>query len=165
MTLASLGGTAATGALDFFASGGVDIDFDATFVVQMLVFTALIFILKPLLFEPVLGLFEERERRTEGARGEAREMQERAGKLLVEYEAELERINRVAAEERDRTRSETARLEGEILAEARAAASKVVDEGRARITEETRKIQFELGRESERIAREIATQVLGREVR
>ena len=165
MTLAFLGGAAELGALDFFASGGVDIDFDLTFVVQMVVFTALIIILKPLLFEPVLGLFEEREKRTDGARAEARQMQERAGELLVEYEAELERVNRVAAEERDRSRAETARLEAEILTEARAASTKIVDEGRARIEEEIHSIRFDLGRESERLARDIAAQVLGREVR
>lgn len=165
MTLAFLGGAAELGTLDFFASGGVNIDFDLTFIAQMVVFAALVVVLRPLLFDPVLGLFEERERRTDGARAEARQMQERAGELLVEYETELERVNRVAAEERDRSRAETARLEGEILAEARAAAAKIVDEGRARIEEEVHSIKFDLGRESERLAHDIASSVLGREVR
>jgi F-type H+-transporting ATPase subunit b len=165
MTLAFLGGAARSGTLDFFASGGVNIDFDLTFIGQMVVFAALVFALKPLLFDPVLGLFEEREKRTEGARAEARQMQERAGELLVEYETELERVNRVAAEERDRIRAETAKLEAEILAEARAVSTKIVEQGRARIEQEIRSIRFDLGKESERLARDIATRVLGREVR
>ena len=71
-------------------------DFDLTFVLQMLLFAALIVVLRPLLFEPVLRVFEERERRTEGARAEARQMQEEAGELLSRYEGELARVHEVA---------------------------------------------------------------------
>jgi F-type H+-transporting ATPase subunit b len=165
MTLAFLGGATDTAALEFFASSGVNIDFDLTFVGQMVVFAALVVVLEPLLFRPVLNLFEEREKRTEGARAEARDMQARAGELLVKYETELERINRVAAEERDRARSETARLEAEILDEARASATEIVEQGRAQIHDEVNKIRFDLGKASERLATEIAGRVLGREVR
>jgi F-type H+-transporting ATPase subunit b len=52
------------------------IDFDLTFVLQMLLFAALIVVLRPLLFDPVLRVFEEREKRTDGARQSARQMQE-----------------------------------------------------------------------------------------
>src|SRR5688572_28033314 len=59
------------------ASGGsaVPLDIDLTFTLQMLLFAVLIVVLKPLLFDPALKIFEERERRTDGARAEAREMQ------------------------------------------------------------------------------------------
>jgi F-type H+-transporting ATPase subunit b len=144
--------------------GGVSVDFDRSFLGQMAVFATLLLVLKPLLFDPVLRVFEERERRTEGARATARELQEQAGELLRRYEVEIERVHRVAAEERDKIRAETARLEAEILAEARAAAAKILEEGRARISEEVHAVQFDLGRQSERLAREIAARVLGREV-
>lgn len=139
-------------------------DLDLTFVGQMVIFATLIVILKPLLFDPVLGLFQERERRTDGARAEARRMQEKAGELLREYEHEMEKVHRVAAEERDKMRAETARLEARELTEARALATKIVDEGRQRIAEEIHEIKFDLGRSSERLARDIAGRVLGREV-
>jgi hypothetical protein len=51
------------------------------------------------------------------------------------------------------------------MAEARALAAKIVDEGRERLQEEIHSIRFELGRDSERLARDIAARVLGREVR
>src|SRR6185503_15414388 len=98
--------------------GAVTIDFARTFVVQMILFGFLILVLKPLLFDPVLKVFEEREKRTEGARAEAREMQEEAGELLTRYEKKMEQVNQVAAEERERIRTETAKLEAEILGEA-----------------------------------------------
>jgi len=140
------------------------IDFDLTFVGQMVVFAALFFLLQPLLFEPVLRLFEERERRTDGAKAAAREMQEKAGELLRRYEQELEKVHRVAAEERDRMRAESARLEAEEMRAARELSAKIVDEGRERIEEEIHSIRFELGRNAERLARDIAGRVLGREV-
>lgn len=164
--LASLGASAySDAASNLVAAGGVNIDFDLTFLVQMVIFGALAIVLKPLLFDPVLKLFQERERRTEGARAEAREMQEKAGELLRRYEQEIERVNRFAAEERDRVRAETAKVEAEILQEARATAGKIVQEGRDKMQREINAIQFDLGRQAEKLARDIATSVLGREVR
>jgi F-type H+-transporting ATPase subunit b len=152
------------GALMESSGGAVNVDLDLTFVGQMVVFATLIVILKPLLFDPVLGLFQERERRTEGARAEARRMQEKAGELLREYEREMEKVHRVAGEERDKMRAETVRLEARELSEARALAAKIVEEGRQRVAEEIHEIKFDLGRNSERLARDIAARVLGREV-
>ncbi len=147
------------------ASGGaVNIDFDRSFIAQMVVFGALILILKPLLLDPVLALFAERERRTEGARAEARKMQEDAGELLRRYKHELDKVQRVAAEERDKMRAETARLEAEQLAEARRVSAQILEDGRQKIEEEIHAVRFELGRSSERLARDIAGRVLGREI-
>jgi F-type H+-transporting ATPase subunit b len=137
-------------------------DFDLTFVLQMLVFASLIVVLRPLLFEPVLRVFEEREKRTEGARGSAREMQERAGELLSRYERELAKVHEVARQERDRARAETARTEAELMVQARDSANAIVEQGRERIERERRQIEFDLGRESERLAHNVAEVVLGR---
>src|SRR2546422_537873 len=57
------------------AAPAVNIDFDLTFIGQMVIFAALIVVMKPLLLDPVLGLFEEREKRTDGAKAAARVMQ------------------------------------------------------------------------------------------
>jgi len=80
------------------------------------------------------------------------------------YQRELERVNRVAAEERDRMRAETTKLEAEILGEARQAAARIIEDGRRQIAAEKTRVQFEVGRESERIANELAERVLGRGV-
>jgi len=146
-------------------AGGVSIDIDKTVIVQAVIFALLVVILKPLLFDPVLKVFEEREKRTEGARAEARAMQEKAGALLRQYEKQLEKVNQVATQEREHLRTETAKLEGEILGEAREVAQKVVEDGRGKIRGEVSKIRFDLGRQSEQLARDIAERVLGREVR
>ncbi len=123
----------------------------------------LILILKPLLFDPMLKVAGLREQLTEGKRRTARELEEKAGELLTRYEAELSRVSQAAAQERDKTRLETAKLEAQIMNEARAAAAKIVDDGRRRIATEVNAIRFDLGNQSERLAGDIATRVLGRE--
>ena len=144
-------------------AGGVSLDFDNTLVFQILIFVLLMFLLEPLLFRPVLRVFALREERTVGAKAQARELDERAGEIYQRYQRELECVNRVAAEERDRIRAETAKVEAEILREARATTSRVVEDGRKQIATEISRIRFDLGRESQRLSQDIVTRVLGRE--
>lgn len=141
----------------------IDLDFNNVVVFQAVIFVFLIVVLKPLLFDPMLKVFGLREERTEGARETARQLEEQAGELLTRYEAELTRVNQAAAAERDRLRVETTKLEAQILNEARTAAAKIVEDGRRRIETEVNAIRFELGKQSERLASDIATRVLGRE--
>ena len=144
-------------------AGGVSLDFDNTLVFQIFIFVALMFLLEPLLFRPVLRVFALREERTVGAKAQARELDERAGEIYQRYQRELERINRVAAEERDRMRAETAKVEAEILRDARVATTRLVEDGRKQIATEISQIRFDLGRESQRLSEDIVTRVLGRE--
>ena len=146
------------------SEGGVTLDFDMTFVAQMVIFAIFIIIVKPLLFDPLMKLFEERERRTEGAKVLARRMDERAGELLRRYESELDAVRRVAGEERDKLRAEAQRLEAQILADARAEAAKLVEEGKKKLDVERKTIRAELSARAPQIAKDIASRVLGREL-
>jgi F-type H+-transporting ATPase subunit b len=150
---------------NLFASGGVNVDFDLTFLAQFLLFTMFVIVIKPLLFDPLLKVFEERERRTEGAKQKARVMDERAGELLQRYEAELDKVRREANVERDRLRAETARLEAQIMAEARAETARIIDTGKTRIAAEVGELRKELVASRPALAAEIAERVLGREVK
>ncbi|HYP75086.1 MAG TPA: ATP synthase F0 subunit B [Polyangiaceae bacterium] len=145
-------------------AGGVPLDFDRTVLLQIVVFAVLIVVLKPLLFDPVLKVFSLREERTEGARATARELQEKAGELLQRYEKELERVKQVAADERERLRSETSKLEAEILNEARVATTRIVEEGRRKIEAEVNAIRIAVGAESEKVAQMIVERVVGQGV-
>jgi F-type H+-transporting ATPase subunit b len=156
--------TYAVGSVLALSAGGVELDFNRSVILQMAVFALLILILKPLLFDPMLRVFALREERTEGEKRNARELLEKAGELLKRYEAELERVNQAAAQERERIRAETARLEAEILREARDVTNRILEDGRRKIEAEVNRIRFDLGRESERLAHQIESQLLGREV-
>src|SRR5258708_26165541 len=128
MTSHLLSATDSTGLLfaGMSSEGGVTLDFDMTFVLQMVIFAVFVIIMKPLLFEPLMKLFEERERRTEGAKVLARRMDERAGELLRRYETELDAVRRPPAEERDKMRADAQRLEAQILAQTPAQAPTIL---------------------------------------
>ena len=140
------------GALSYirlFASGDINVDFDLSFLAQCVLFTFFVVLLKPLLFDPLMKVFEEREKRTEGAKAEAREMDKQAADLLTKYEAEIEKIRREAGREREELRAESA---------------KILDAGKARIAAEMETLRAELSQQTPLLAAEIASKVLGREV-
>jgi F-type H+-transporting ATPase subunit b len=145
-------------------AAAISVDFDLTFLAQFVLFATFIVVLRPLLFDPLLKVFEEREKRTEGAKLEAREMDAKAGDLLTRYEAELEKVRREASIERDKLRDETKALEAKIMAEARAESARILETGKARITAEVELLRKELREGQPQLAAEIASRVLGREV-
>ena len=146
------------------SGGGVDVDINWTFAAQLVLFVLLFLVLKPLLFDPMLRLFEERERRIEGAKNEAREMYKEADEKFAKYEAELVGVKREAGEERDKLRADGQRREQAILAKVRAETNALLEEGKAKIAKDGEGLRKELDATSQALAREIASRVLGREV-
>ena len=142
----------------------ISVDFDATFIAQFILFTAFILVLRPLLFDPLLKVFAERERRTEGARDKARIMDAKAGELLQRYEAELDKVRVEANLERERLRREAKEIEGKIMDEARADVTRILDGGKARIAAEVEQMKKDLSEAQSVHAADIASRVLGREV-
>jgi F-type H+-transporting ATPase subunit b len=142
----------------------VTVDFDKSVFLQMILFSLLIIVLKPLLFDPMLRVFALREEKTEGAKAEARAMQERAAEILLNYEKEVARVRAEATTERDNLRKETARVEAEILEQARAASEKIVSEGRAKLESEIAGLTSDLEKQTVALANELSRQVVGREL-
>ncbi|MBW2528540.1 MAG: H(+)-transporting ATPase [Deltaproteobacteria bacterium] len=146
------------------ASGGVSVDADVTVLAQLVMFTGFIVLMKPLIFDPLLRLFEERERRTAGAIAEAREMDEEAINLKRDYDAKFDGIRREASLERERLRGENSKLEAEMMTSARDAVATTLDQGKAKVEDEIGRIRAELADQRQSLAAEIASRVLGREV-
>lgn len=144
------------------SGGGVNVDFDRAVVLQFLAFILLFLLIKPLLIDPFLKVMEEREKRTDGAKTDARKMDERAGEIFQRYEAELKKVREVAAQEREKLRVEGQKLEGRVLEDARQQSSKITGEGKELIAAEADKIRKELAGSTSAIATEIVGRVLGR---
>lgn len=156
-----------TGALEELigsASGGVVVDLDVTFVGQIVLFILLFLVLKPMLFDPMLKLFEERERRTGGAKDDARQLYADADEKMAQYEAQVTVVKQKAGDERDRIRQEGQKREQAILTRVRTETDAMLHGGRTRIQDEREKLKTELGTLSTQLARDIAARVLGREV-
>jgi F-type H+-transporting ATPase subunit b len=142
----------------------VTVDFDATVAAQAVLFVLLLLVLKPLLFDPMLKLFEEREKRIIGAKLQARRLDEASAGALAKYEAEMQRARAVGNTERDRMRAEGSKQENEILAKVRQSTSKTLEEGRKKLAGEVATVRTSLGREASALGRELAGRVLGRQV-
>ena len=146
-----------------FASA-IQLEINAVFIAQFVLFGLFVSLLKPLLFDPLLRVFEERERRTEGAKKKAREMDAEAGKLLQQYETAMAQVRREAGVERERLRAETAKLEARIMAEARAETALIIERGKARIAVEVAELRRQLEARKPEFEAQIASRILDREV-
>src|SRR4051812_40823678 len=144
--------------------GAVNVDLDASLVVQIGLFILLLVILKPLLFDPMLKLFEERERKIEGTRREATKEDERSAKALAKYEGVLAKAREAGNLERDQLRAEGQKREAEILALVRAQTAATLEEGRKSIANEAKAARSALDTEATVLGQAIAGRVLGREV-
>lgn len=142
----------------------VTVDLDKSVLIQMALFSVLIVVLKPLLFDPMLRVFALREERTDGAKAEARAMQEKAADILGNYEKQLAEVRAQAAAERESLRKETAELEASILVEARSATETILSEGRERIAREVGELSTELENREAELSARIGSRVLGREL-
>ena len=147
------------------ASSAVNIDLDITAVIHFVLFAAFVLLMKDLVFEPLMKVFDERERRTAGAIERAREMDEEAIELKQEYEEKIEGIRREAASDRERIRSNVKRLELEMMAATRERVGKTMQSGMASIHADAKKIRQDLTAQQGQLAGDIASRVLGREVK
>jgi F-type H+-transporting ATPase subunit b len=146
------------------ASSAVNVDLDATFVLQLLFFAAFAVVMKDLIFDPLLRVFDAREQMSEGAIVEAREMDEQAIELKQEFDGKLEGVRREAAVDRERIRTNVKKVESELLGEARETMQERLGAGMAKLDVEVADIRGELETQRRTLAAEIATRVLGRDV-
>jgi F-type H+-transporting ATPase subunit b len=145
--------------------GGVEVDFAlGPIAIQIGLFVLLWLVLRPALFDPMLKLFEEREKRIEGAKVLARKTDEASAGALSKYEAEMAKARAAANVERDKLRSEGVRAENEILGRVRAHTAKSLEEGRGRMTSELAVARGQLRKDVQALAKDLAGRVLGREV-
>jgi F-type H+-transporting ATPase subunit b len=145
------------------ASGGaIDVDLDLTVFVQFGLFIVLLLVLKPVLFDPMLKLFEERERRIEGARAAGLKLDRESAEAQTKYEAAMQRARQSAGAERDKLRAEGQKAENEILAAVRAETGKTLEDGRKALASEVERTRSELQGKAHELGQTLAAQVLGR---
>jgi F-type H+-transporting ATPase subunit b len=157
---------AASAVASVFASKGqaITVDIDGTVFVQVALFIVLLLILKPVLFDPMLKLFEEREKRILGAKVQARKLDEGAVGALTKYETEMQHARAAGNSERDKLRAEGVKTENELLAKVRASTAETLETGRKRLAEEVVSARATLTADAGALARDLASRVLGRQV-
>jgi F-type H+-transporting ATPase subunit b len=137
---------------------------DKTLVIQIIVFVAAIFVLNSLLFKPLLGLMEKREQLTTGTIGEAKELEQKVGQIIGEYNARLNEARAKALEERNEIRREAQAAAEDIIRKAREEAQILLEEAKGKLASETKEIKEKIRSDIEVLAREMASRILGKEV-
>jgi F-type H+-transporting ATPase subunit b len=146
------------------APQAIQVDFDETFLVQLVLFVALTLALKPLLFDPMLKLFEVREKLIDGAKAEARRIDEQSASALGRYEAEMAKARAKGSAERDRVRAEGVKREQQIMSSVKESTARLLEEGKRAARGEAERARAGLRVASDELAQELAARVLGRKV-
>ncbi|MFW5876695.1 MAG: ATP synthase F0 subunit B [Myxococcota bacterium] len=147
-----------------FLLSGALIDLDGTLVVQLVLFFIAFGVLYPLVFKPMVAMFEAREEAIDGARAEARSKEQQAREKADKFEQEMHDIRVSASAERERLRQEGQKLERTILERVRQETQKQANEADERIQTEARRVRSDMESNIPQLARQIASKLLGREV-
>ena len=145
-------------------SEGSIIDLDGTIWIQLGLFGIAFFLLRPLVFRPMIALFEARENAIEGAKLEALRLQDEAAAESEEFDEEMRRLRLQAGEERDRLRAEGKRLERTVLDRVREETDKQLAEADKQLATEASKLRNEINASVPLLAKQIASKLLNREV-
>ena len=151
-------------ALGVLLSGGSVIDLDATLFVQMGIFFIAFFIMKSLVFKPVMSLFDARDQAIEGSRADAKRMESEAADKRQQFEGELRKVSAAANEEREKLRNEAQRLARQLTEQARQQAAESQKSAKERLDEQAAEVRERALSEVPALARQIATKLLGRSV-
>ncbi len=151
--------------LTVFLSSGSLIDLDGTFFVQLIIFGLAYVVLRTFVFKPIMATLDAREEAIEGARRDARTYEQEALDKEAEFDQELRRVRLAAGDDREQLRAEAKELETTLLEKVRSETQSMLDEADEKLTAEYNRARKAIEDETPELARSIASQLLGRELR
>jgi len=145
-------------------AGGSPVDLDGSVFVQLAIFVIAFFILRSLVFKPVMTLFEAREQAMEGSRRDAEQMERDADKKRELFETELRTVRQKANEDRDRLRGQAQQLARELTEKARRENAATFSSAKAQLEVEAGDARGKALADAPALARQIVEKLLGRSV-
>ncbi len=141
------------------------INVDATLFINIGLWIFLFVALRGLLWAPMIKLISAREAGMQGSRDKAGSLQTDAKGIKAEYDQALKGAREQASLAKDKLRADGKKKEAEILAAARETTQATLDTQRANLRSQSETLRSEIRASVPQIASEIASKVLGREVR
>ena len=135
---------------------------DGTLVIHIAIIITMVFVLNRLLFRPVGRTLKEREARTRGRTGEAREIIQRVKESLSRYENSLRRARAEGYGLLEQQQSEANAERQRKIAALRREVEGLLDKEKGEISAQAERARETLRDEAERVATSIRTQVLRR---
>ena len=154
----------ASSAFGVLLSGGSPIDLDGSMFVQMGIFFIAFLILRSLVFQPVMRVFDAREAAVGGAKREAESMEHDAHEKREHFEHEMRKVRAEANEKRDALRSETQAAAREITEKARTESANAVAAGKAKLDAEAAQASAAAQAQIPVLAKQITDKLLNRSV-
>jgi len=145
--------------------GGGLISVDKSLIVQVVNFLILLFILKRILYKPLLAKMEERTATIQKALDEAKEARAAAAKQQEENEARLRAAYAEAAVVREQALKEAAEESRKHIEAAQAQSRKMVEDTKAQLDAEVRRAREELRREVGDLAVAVAEKLMRKSLR
>jgi len=140
------------------------ISIDFTIVIQFVNFFLLIFLLNMILYRPLRKLLEERRATIEGGHGRAQDLESQIEEKMARYQERLQEARSKGAQERATLRGEAQAEEAKLLGVAREKALEKIQQMNGKIADEASAARADLKKETEAMAAEVASKVLGREL-
>lgn len=138
------------------------IKIDWTLGLQIVNFLLLLFLLNTVLYRPIRAILAKRKETVEGDNNRARELQQQVDEKMARYQEQLQEARIKGNEERAVLRASAAREEAEIVGAAHAIASERMQQIKSQVGEEAVAAREALRRDSEQLAGQVATRILGR---
>jgi F-type H+-transporting ATPase subunit b len=140
------------------------VSLDYTILIQMANFILLIFILRKLLYIPILGIMNERKERMEESDGEVKRLKQEVEQKFSEYEEKVRLAKLDAMAQRNAIVKEGADLAKGVVETIRSEIPALMEQFNARMGMEVEAARAVLRSQSRKISLEIAEKVLGRSI-
>lgn len=141
------------------------ISIDWTILVQFVNFLVLMAVLNMLLFRPLRNAMSARQDAVDGGHQKASDLEASIQEKMDSYQDKLQQAKLEGSQAAGMLRAETAKEELAILGEARNEADKSVTAMKRRVASEVDGARLVLNKETKTIANQIASKVLGRDVK
>lgn len=138
------------------------IEVNWTILLQFFNFVLLMWLLNTLLFRPLRAILAQRKETVDGGHARARELKEQIEEKMARYQEQLQQAKLQGNAEKAALRSAAAREEAEILTAAHATATSHLQSIKGRVRAEADAARGALQAETEALAAQVATKVLGR---
>jgi F-type H+-transporting ATPase subunit b len=135
---------------------------DGTIVVHIAIIITMVFVLNKLLFKPINSVLEERESRTRGRSGEARETIRHVEESLANYENSLRRARAEGYRLLEQQQAEAFGERQQKIGLVRREVEQQIEEQKGVIRAQADEARATLEGEAARIASGISSQILGR---
>lgn len=139
-------------------------DIDFTILIQAGIVAFLLLSLNGVLFRPLVGVFEARRAKLEGARDEIEKLKRLSQEDLSAYQVRIREANDAARTELEKLRDEGRSKERELLANVRAEIADRLNDTRKSLEHAEGEARQSLSAQVDTLAGEMASKILGREV-